>query len=119
MEGRNALQVMGTVFLRFHSVISFRSSCIQGTGELTEYLQRVSVICSGRYSALRYRECRKKSEIRKRKKRKRKRPGRQHGEGRGVGQTEYSKNFTEPGIGRNFHKFKNSVSTENLKKHVT
>ena len=34
-----------------------------------------------------------------------------------------SKNFTEPGIGMNFHKFKNSVSTKHLKnmllKHVT
>lgn len=33
------------------------------------------------------------------------------------------KNITEPGIGMNFHKFKNSVSTKHLKnmllKHVT
>lgn len=80
-------------------------------------------MCSGRYSTLRYRECRKKSEIRKGKKEKGRGLEGSMEKGEGWVREKYSKNFTEPEIGRNFHKFKNSVSTENLKnmllKHIT
>ena len=119
---------MGTVFWDFQlsvlEAVGFRELKQQTGIELAEYLQRVSVICSGRYRTLRYRECRKKSEIRKRKKKEKGR-GLEGSMEKGEGwvREKYSKNFTEPGIGRNFHKFKNSVSTENLKnmllKHIT